>query len=126
MDTLSQMLLQASASGYGTPAGPPPLGATWGALGIIPRISSIGYNGSIYVAVGEAGAVFTSTNLTTWTLQTTRTANGYNKVAWDGSKFIAIAADFIESSLDGLTWTTGSFGTSSSFYNFTGTNHFGT
>lgn len=97
------------------PAGP------WTQVYSGPILGSVATNGTIAVAVGTdnvntaLGAVYTSTNGTTWTkvnrfvLNTTSVNNGswIPTVYWDGSRFIlagGLTNNFIATSPDGLAW----------------------
>jgi hypothetical protein len=67
-------------------------------------------NGSIAVAVGNGGAIYTSTNGNTWTSRTSGTSDNLNNVVWTGAKFIAMTAagQFKTlNSTNGTTWTAG-------------------
>ncbi len=69
-------------------------------------------NGTVFVAVGDAGTIETSTDGTTWTA---RTAAGsytdiFRDVIWTGSTFVAIgdatgSDTEVQLSVDGITWT---------------------
>lgn len=74
-------------------------------------VKSITDNGSIYVAVGQNGSIYTSTNQTSWTARTSGTSNYLYKVLWYASYFWVVGANgTLLRSADGITWTSLSLG----------------
>ena len=70
--------------------------------------NGIAWNGSnLYVAVGESGKLYSSTNGTTWTVRTSGFgANAINDVQFGNGLFVAVGANgTITTSSDGTTWT---------------------
>lgn len=92
------------------------LGTTWSDLGIG---SSIAYGNGKYVIVGSKGRTSYSTNLTTWTYNTTAasvfgTSTTINSVVFCAAsqKFVAVGSGGkIATSPDGITWTAITSGT---------------
>jgi hypothetical protein len=69
-------------------------------------LDGVAYSGSLYVAVGANGAVYTSTDSNSWTMQATGTANTLGSVVWSGTQFIAVGQNgTIISSPDGVSWS---------------------
>jgi len=77
-------------------------------------------NGSIVVAVGQdplnanQGAIWTTSNGTTWTkanrfiVSSGQTVTGFTSVFWDGTRFVAVGhagSNLIAVSVDGVAWT---------------------
>lgn len=66
------------------------------------------WNGSTWVAVGDAGTVMTSPDGQTWTSQTAAEANNWRGVCWNGTLFVAVSSGGVNrvmTSPDGVTWT---------------------
>lgn len=83
-------------------------GITWPTVNLTGSIAlrKVVYGGGAWVAVGDAGAIYTSTNLTSWTSRTSaHGAANILDVAWNGSKFMLITANAVSTSPDGVTWT---------------------
>ncbi len=60
-----------------------------------------------YLAVGDNGRIFTSTNATDWTSQTSGTTNALQSVAAGSAGFVAVGlSGTVVSSADGTTWAT--------------------
>lgn len=109
----------------GSPAGPAttsiaivpkPAGTNWMAKTPITtanlRSSVVGLTSSM-VAVGSAGTILTSTDLTTWTAQTSGTTSDLNAISVGGTtnSFIAVGANgTILTSTDNVTWTASTSG----------------
>lgn len=69
-------------------------------------IGSLAHLGGLFVVVGDAGAVATSPDGTTWTIQTPATANQLLQVAYNGNTYVAIGVHgTVICSSDGTTWT---------------------
>ena len=71
------------------------------------QIQGLAFDGTTYVAVGDGGQIWTSTNLTAWTSRTSGfgTTN-INGVVFGGTKFLAVGdAGKASSSPSGTTWT---------------------
>jgi len=84
-------------------------GITWTGLGYFNSAKEIAFNGSVWVIAGSGGLTY-STNLTTWTAATSTITNGEG-VMWLNDKFLATGTGGgIQSSTDGITWTTVSTG----------------
>lgn len=70
--------------------------------------SDVESNGSVAVAVGANGAIYTTTNGTTWTSRTSNTTETLSWVVWDqaNNKWIAGGSTVVVSApSDGTTWT---------------------
>ncbi len=79
-------------------------GVTWTPTVTAKAANSVAWNGSIFCAVGGAGAQ-TSPDGTTWTPRTGPTS-GTSYVVWDGTTFISSgSAGSIATSPDCITWT---------------------
>lgn len=88
-------------------------GLTW-----TPRASGVGtplraatYNGSLYVVVGDAGVIITSSDLETWTVQAAPTTQALRRVIYGTRLIAAGAAGTILTSSDAQTWTAVASGT---------------
>lgn len=72
------------------------------------QFNKVAYNGSnLYVAVGNSGQLYSSTNGTTWTSRTSGFgANAINDVFFGNSLWVAVGVNgTITTSTDGTTWT---------------------
>lgn len=66
------------------------------------------YANSVFVAVGSAGAIATSSDGITWTARTSNVSGALGRVAYLNGVFIAVGASgVITSSYDGITWYAG-------------------
>jgi hypothetical protein len=77
-------------------------------------------NGTTAVAVGNGGAIYTSTNATAWTSRTSGTTDNFSNVVWTGTRFVALTAQNqlrTYNSTNGTTWTAGTNLTSGAFFN---------
>jgi hypothetical protein len=88
-----------------TPAGPLD---SWQRRNPLPQgnnLLSVTYGDGQFVAVGERGAIVTSTNATNWVVQSLRTDVDLNKVVYGQGQYIAVG-DYgnILGSTDGKTW----------------------
>ena len=84
-------------------------GLSWTAVNFsIPntRFISLAYSGSLYVAVGGLGTLYTSPDGEVWTERDSPTTSDYTSVTWAESMFVAFdnSGRRIESK-DGLVWT---------------------
>lgn len=73
-------------------------------------IQSVAVNtaGNLLVAVGNNGEIWTSSNGTSWTKQTSGTTTNLLDVIYAGTKFIAVGENsVVVSSTDGIAWTVG-------------------
>jgi hypothetical protein len=70
-------------------------------------IRGIAYDGTTYVAVGDGGQIWTSTNLTAWTSRTSGfSTSNIRGVAFGGGTFLAVGAlGKASTSPTGTTWT---------------------
>jgi hypothetical protein len=100
--------------GTTTPVGMATIGNANGATWSIPtepsvnRLNGVAYSGSLFVVVGEGGAIATSPTGFTWTARSSGTTQKLNGIAWSGTKFVAVGAHGTAvSSSDGITWTAG-------------------
>ncbi len=83
-------------------------------------IQHVAFGNSKYVAVGSGGYISTSTDLITWTSQTSGVATALNAVVWDSSNSLFItsgASNVILTSPDGVTWTSRTSGVTSTIAN---------
>lgn len=77
-----------------------------------PRLYDVIWASTQFVAVGQSGKIFTSSDGFVWTQRTTTTAQTFNAVAWSGSVLVACGdGGVIFTSPDGVTWTQRSSGT---------------
>ena len=89
----------------GMPAGSPD---TWTSrttpgTGIMLGVAS---SGTLFVAVGDSGVIWTSPDGTTWTSRTTPGTDNMRGVAWSGTLFVAVGlGGAVWTSPDGTTWT---------------------
>jgi len=68
-------------------------------------MNGVAWSGSLFVAVGNGGTVWTSVDGITWTSRTTPDTTHMNGVAWSGSLFVAVGGDAVWTSPDGINWT---------------------
>jgi len=82
---------------------------TWDshASAISPQIiNKIVWNGNMFVAVGNAGGIMTSTNGATWVARDSGVNTYIADVIWSGEKFVALEnIGGLITSVDGITWT---------------------
>ena len=70
-------------------------------------------SGSQFLAVGEAGAILTSSDKQNWTTQASGTSKNLQGVVWANSQYLVVGeAGTILTSPDGKNWTTQASGTS--------------
>lgn len=94
-----------------------PDAATW-----TPRLSSgeelngVAYGDGVYIAVGDAGTAWRSTNGTTWTPVNTGATQNLNDVSFGSARFVIVGAagnggtNIVLKSADGLVWSNTSAG----------------
>jgi len=87
-------------------------GDTWSSTSISGTMRGISYGKGLFVAVGDSGAIRTSTDGTSWTSRTSNTGQGLKSISFTGSLFIAVGDQdgggngaVVVSSTDGITWT---------------------
>ncbi|NLZ14899.1 MAG: hypothetical protein GXY29_12005 [Thermotogaceae bacterium] len=70
-------------------------------------LNRVAWNGSLFVAVGDSGAIYTSPDATTWTKRTSPTSAKLNDVQWVPSihYFYAAGNQIVLKSPDGANWT---------------------
>lgn len=75
----------------------------WGSKVVTP--SDITYHNNLYVRVGYAGTIFTSTNLENWTEQSSGTEDRFVSVSYGKGQYIAVGDNgMIMTSSDGINW----------------------
>lgn len=68
--------------------------------------NGVAYGSGVFVSVGDAGSITTSTDGTTWTNRTSANVNIQYGVAYGNGFFVSVGASgSIQSSTDGITWT---------------------
>jgi len=84
-------------------------GVSWSSSSLIPNsaLNAVAANNSVFVAVGENGNIYTSTDGASWTQRTPPSyAVTYWAVTWTGSVFVAVGTGGqIVTSPDGIAWT---------------------
>jgi hypothetical protein len=67
---------------------------------------AVAYGNGVFVSVGLAGSIQSSTNGTTWTNRTRANSSNQNAVAYGNGVFVTVGSSgSITSSTDGITWT---------------------
>lgn len=71
---------------------------------------SIAFGNGLWVVVGDAGKIYTSTSGMpgTWTARTSGTTNVLRRVRYANGRFVAVGVGVAVYSTDGITWTVGS------------------
>lgn len=79
------------------------------------KLNAVVHGSGIYVAVGDGGAIVTSTDGINWTERTSDTGKNLHGIVYGGGIFAAVGGDFTEGTIltspDGITWTGRSSGT---------------
>jgi uncharacterized membrane protein len=89
--------------------------AAWTLRNLGNLLFGVTYGNSLFVAVGDYGAILTSPDGETWTAQNLGTDNFFNGVTYENGLFVAVGGDgTILTSPDGETWTAQNSGTSES------------
>ncbi len=97
-----------------TPAPGSGAGVNWTAQtsGTVYNLKQVVWNGTQFVAVGDAGAILTSPDGAAWTVSNVGTTNWFRDITWSGTQFVAVGeAGKILTSPDGVTWTAQTSGT---------------
>ncbi len=108
--TFSTLTVNA-AEGLNTPVNPVTIASLEGHI-----LRDATWNGSLYVAAGDAGTVVTSTDGLDWTSRTSGTVANLLAVLWDGTQWLAVgslpsdnsdstAETVLLASPDGIKWT---------------------
>jgi hypothetical protein len=112
-------LAAGSSWSVGTPLG------TGNLLGVAYTPATTTSSVNTYVAVGQGGSIFSSSDALTWTATTSNVAANLNAVVFNGSQFVAAGdGGTIVTSTDGSTWTTRASGTASNLYGLSTTGAF--
>jgi len=75
---------------------------------------------STFVAVGNNGIIFTSSDRTTWTRQTSGTSENLSGIAYGNGTFVSVGGNgTIRTSTDSVAWITGTSGTSTTLNGIT-------
>jgi hypothetical protein len=76
--------------------------------GLTRNLRGIASNGTLCVVVGDRGTIMTSSDLKSWTKQTSGETKRFTSVFWLGNKFVVMGDSGVNvSSPDGETWTSG-------------------
>lgn len=87
-------------------AGVPTSGSDWILRNDSRGIQDVVWTGSRYVAVGWNGLLATSEDGKTWNAKSALTDDHLTRLAWNGTKMVAISSRAIHTSEDGLNWNT--------------------
>jgi len=75
------------------------------------------FGGTLFVVVGDAGKIFSSTDGKTWNLQTSGVATNLNAVTYSNGLFVAVGAGgVVLTSSDAVTWTPHTSNTAQDLY----------
>jgi len=86
----------------------------------VARLNGVTYGNSLFVAVGDAGAVYTSEDAVTWTARASGTASNLYGVAWVSARFVAVGADgTVITSIDGTDWSAANNANTRTLYGIT-------
>lgn len=91
-------------------------------------LNEVAFGAGLYVAVGEAAQIRTSTDGATWTSRTPAGgfAGAFKGVIWDGTRFLAVGdTGEVQHSTDGINWTRANVSTTRHFRTiaFSGSNY---
>ena len=85
--------------------------------GTTQTLCGIAWGNNLYVAVGNAGTLLTSSDAISWTNRSSGTSSGLLAITRSTSLFVAVGTNgTIITSADGVTWTSRSSGTTSGLY----------
>lgn len=87
-------------------AGVPTSGSDWILRNDSRGIQDVVWTGSRYVAVGWKGLLVTSEDGKTWNAKSAWTQDHLTRLAWNGTRMVAISSQAIHTSEDGLNWNT--------------------
>ena len=80
-------------------------------------LNEVTYGNSIFVVVGGAGTIVTSTDGISWTSRTSPHSNAINDVTYENSTFVAVGSTGnIITSSDGISWTSRTSNTSQELF----------
>ena len=90
-----------------------PFGQAWtyNAVGGAPNFRDVSYGAGVFVAVGLAGAIYSSPDAVTWTVRTPPNTPDYSDVAYANGRFVVVGTATgsgtqpVAYSDDGITWT---------------------
>ena len=84
---------------------------TYNGIGATPNLLDVAYGANLFVAVGTAGAIYSSPDAITWTLRTPPNTPNYQDIAYANGRFIAVGSVTgsgpfpVAYSDDGITWS---------------------
>ena len=86
-------------------------GISWTASGVsstaTPNLNAVAFGNSVYVAVGEGGTIYSSSDASIWNERKSNIATNINDVNFVSGRFVAVGVGgFIATSTDAITWTT--------------------
>jgi hypothetical protein len=80
-------------------------GVAWGTAAVNPVLQGVAFKDDVFVAVGSAGAIYTSTNAFHWYTADSPTTKNLNSITVGEGKFLAVAdAGVVMTSTDGIQW----------------------
>ncbi len=68
------------------------------------KLQSVAWSGSVFIAVGSGGGIYSSPDAITWTPSVFPVTGTLKAVIWGGGRFVAVGADLILTSSDGIAW----------------------
>lgn len=82
-------------------------GITWSATATTPTTTDVAYGAGVYVMIRD-NDLYSSANLSTWTLRQVAASGLFTSIDWNGSLFVATVSSgggVVYTSSDGITWT---------------------
>jgi hypothetical protein len=82
-------------------------GLNWSTVPVSANFNALSWNGSVYVAVGISGKVYSSANGSSWTQRDSKTTQTLEDITWDATlgQFFAVGWNgTIIASSDGINW----------------------